>query len=369
MSLPKSSNTEYKAEIAQTRSFLRLYSDQAQCLKLEKEYQAKVNLNSNISRQEAFNDVEEPPHSSSSSDDENDDELWKNQKSFYPLCMATMDYFRRWVPTNDDDLSSSSSSTTSLLISKMNEEEYYQNKYNEKKQKQPSSLEWSSRLENSEMIHFNQFHVNSASEISSLQQFIKDHSHPSSWMEQAHQNEQFMNQVKRSRIRDVMPQFSNRLREWKAANRGAYKDVESQDETTKMFDIFLSDVKNRLANCLANKKTKWQQVLQINDKSLKATTPLHSTHEELMAKFAFAHCGASYHELLFKGVMMSCEKSLKTCLEQRLSFMKNNFRENLENEKVGPIFNCSEELLNDGNLDCSKFAKQHIFDLMNTHLK
>ncbi|KAF0973622.1 hypothetical protein FDP41_008326 [Naegleria fowleri] len=363
MSLPKSNNAEYKAEIVQTRSFLRFYADQVQCLKLEKEYLGNLNT-SNHEEKKAMDSENLHKHS---------DATLKNQTSFYPLCMATMDYFRRvssFSSVGSNDLASLDSSSLQkplLWISKSNDEEYYDQR-NGQKIKQASISEYnfsSSSSLNSNMIHFNQFHFNSFSENNSLQQNMQQLSDTSSSLmeQQIEQQEQYMNQVRRSRIRDVMPQFLNRLREWKAANHGAYKDVESQDETTKMFDIFLADVQHRLANCLSNKKNKWQQVLEMHHsaKDLQMNGNVTMNHE-LMAKFAFAHCGASYHELLFKGIMMSCEKSLKFCLE------KHNLRENLENEKVGHMFDCSEELLN-SSAECSKFAKQRIFDLMKTHLK
>jgi len=143
-------------------------------------------------------------------------------------------------------------------------------------------------------------------------------------------DESFVRTSMSSTMRKIMPQYTNRLREWKAANQGVMKSFETEDETTKVFEIFAIDAQNRLTSCL--KKS--------------GVTKQDEKHTLAMANYK---CGGSFQELFYKGLMLACQRKLADCLGNPL----------IENEKVSNVLGCVNEIYDSG-AECVKLAMSHI---------
>ncbi|EFC36741.1 predicted protein [Naegleria gruberi] len=244
MSIPKENDKQYKAEIAQTRNFLRALGDHNKCKLMMEKHDGIKNL------------------------------PYEFKMKFNWSCLFLMEAER---------------------------------------QKEKENC-----LTNINLIQGNSFNVQNDEIDSTLAKIDNCFESDSSILDgTTRTNENFVRNVRGSRFRDFMPQFSNRMREWKAANKGSYQDVNNQEELETMLGISIPDVKKRLLNCLESK-------------------PRANKDQDLIS-MSNEFCLASSQEYFYKALMISCQRKVADCAEK----VNRNL---LENEKVGLLFDCVDEV-------------------------
>ena len=166
----------------------------------------------------------------------------------------------------------------------------------------------------------------------------------SSIVQRVQKKHQMLSKLSEGGMNVTMPTFTKTLRDLKEFNRGV-KNSSSSEETKKLFDTFNKEAQERFISCM---------------KAQKNTIP--SKNEEFAVAVATDRCNVASFENFFKGMILSCHKSVSECVE------KNRRGKNLENENVFGVLACVTDLQHIAQEGCAKFAVEHIDELSRNEL-
>ncbi|KAF0976052.1 hypothetical protein FDP41_004728 [Naegleria fowleri] len=142
-------------------------------------------------------------------------------------------------------------------------------------------------------------------------------------------------------IQRLMPSFASKLRELKAANGGQVKDISSQSEATRLFENYTRESRDQFVDCLKAQ-----------------TNTIQAKDDEYKVALATDRCSAISFENFFKGMILSCNKSIVDCVE------KNSRKgRTLENDNVFGVLACVTDLQQVANNGCAKYAIDYIDQL------
>jgi len=150
---------------------------------------------------------------------------------------------------------------------------------------------------------------------------------------------QFLHSVAKNGLSGLMPSFTKKLKELSAANGGP-KDSTSVSETAQLFETYSKDAQDRFVACLKQQR----------EAALKIPS------EEARIVYATEQCGIASFENFFKGMILSCHKSINDCATQTKAA-------SLENENTFGVLACVSELqdrLQSNEDSCAKLAVLHI---------
>ncbi|KAG2381492.1 hypothetical protein C9374_006481 [Naegleria lovaniensis] len=100
-------------------------------------------------------------------------------------------------------------------------------------------------------------------------------------------------------IQKLMPSFASKLRELKMANGGQVKDISSTSEATHLFENYSKESKDQFIACLKAQ-----------------TNTIQAKDDEYKVAIAMDRCSATSFENFFKGMVLSCHKSITECVEK-----------------------------------------------------
>ncbi|EFC45894.1 predicted protein [Naegleria gruberi] len=166
----------------------------------------------------------------------------------------------------------------------------------------------------------------------------------SSIVQRVQKKHQMLSKLSEGGMNSIMPTFTKTLRDLKEHN-GGIKNSSSNEETKKLFDTFNKEAQQRFISCM---------------KAQKNTIP--AKNEEFSVAVATDRCSATSFENFFKGMILSCHKSVSSCVEQ------SRMKKNLESENVFGVLACVTDLQHITQEGCAKFAVEHIDELSRTSL-